>query len=470
MTTRAGTQYLNRVWNVPQSDAPKYDRGESCGTTASLRAKLKRLTKAQLIDKLLFYMNNDKQSSNVQSSALSSSSISIPASASSAGNNKTSSNTAFYRSGRASLSGILIESLVPLLVEFLPGQAIHRLKCVSRELHKSFGPFASANFHRFRDQFSLAKYFNGLCSSGASLVEVVLDTSDFRTMVPETLLQQCRCDNLRSFKLWYRDDLLVPIRNGMVDIDTGKIIDSKGRVMDDREFSLKVFPPPPGKNVLQLMVDKCAVTLTELRIGLKGHSRQSKSDLLPSSIINLKNLVSLEVSMGNPLEVLDVVSKLGKLRRFAWTDTDHTGICYNPIDSVNYIIRSDSLEFVELCIGKGIILAGIECPNLRNIDMLPRAHGGGFCEFPFLDWHRGFIYLINDEVGRFVDYRAPVAHYVLTDTGYTPLQEATDHEQALYGCHFIQVNPTEANGNVSWLKVFSRIYLPAECTLQRKKF
>ena len=54
MTTRAVTEYLNRVKNVQkyssQFGEPKHDPGVSSGTTAAanLRAKLKRLTKAQL--------------------------------------------------------------------------------------------------------------------------------------------------------------------------------------------------------------------------------------------------------------------------------------------------------------------------------------------------------------------------------------------------------------------------------------
>ena len=345
---------------------------------------LKRLTKAQLIEKLLFHMNNDEQNSYVQNNCtISNSSISLPAASASSNANHKTSNSTIIRSCRATLSGILIDNIVSLIVEYLPGQSIHRLKCVSRELHKRFGTFASANFHRFRNQFSLAKYFNSLCSSGASLVEVTLDTSDFKTMVPETLLQQCRCDNLRSFKLWYRDDLLVPIRNCTVNIETDEILDSKGKVMNDEDFRLAVSPPC-GKNVLQLLTEKCADTLTELRVGLKGYSdRYSKSNLLSSSIISLKNLISLEISMGSPLEVMDAVAKLQKLRRFSWLNRINAkAFNYHPIDSVNYIIRSDSLEFVKLAIGKGTLLAGIECPNLHNVELLP--NGGGFCEFRFL--------------------------------------------------------------------------------------
>lgn len=460
MTTRAGTLYVN-IKKITKKSVKATCRNKrnivlpDIDTTCKiLRKQLEKMTKSQLIDKLIAYMNP-----NVEKTSNDPSMRSLPASPSST---TTTTNSSLFRCRSVNFSEILIDSVVPLVIQFLPGQSIHRLKCVSRELYKTLGSFTSANFHRFGDVFSHTKYFNTLCGSNASLIEVKLDTVNFKTMEPETLLQLCRCDYLRSFKLWYRGGFGHLLHNCTVDLVTGKMLDPMGRVMGKEDYSPQLAPPC-GKDVLQLLTEKCASTLTELRIELTASDSRSK--LRPGDLINLQNLTSLEISMGDPLEVLNVVTKLGKLRKFAFTSNGHTqfqGIEYNPLDSVNYILRSEYLEYVKLSLGKGKILAGIDCPNLRTIEMNCAPYGSGFREFRWLHWYKGFSCIHPDYDREGIE----VSNYVSTDEGYIPVELVTDDEHAFYGLHFIRVDPTEVGGNFSWLKVHTKIQFPAGCVIK----
>ena len=445
MTTRAGTPYgknfveksnfnnRKRSYNNKRNGLVP-DNVDTVGVVT--RTMLEKLTKAQLIDKLLAHM----YTYNIEQTVSNGKNVSSSSTAADQTNNTTT-----FRCSRVTFSGVLIASVIPHVIKFLSGQSIHRLKCVSRDVHKFVDPFTSANFHRYYQVSPFKQYFNSLCSSTASLIEVKLDTAIYSSL-PETLLQLCRCDYLRSFKLWYRGffDHVVP-----------------GYTVD----------PLDQKNVLQLLAEKCSSTLTELRVGLQ--SREFfRSNLLPRDLINLQNLTSLEISMGDPREVLDVVAKLGKLRRFNWVSNSNYGIDYNPIDSVNYILRSDSLQHVELGLGKGKVLAGINCPNLRTMEMMMTSfYGTGFMEFECLECYSGFSCLFNDYERAIVcadtDADATdVTNYVSTDAGNTPLEDVTDDKHAFYGWHFIKINPTEVHGYVRWIKVHTKIHWPTDCVIK----
>ena len=62
------------------------------------------------------------------------------------------------------------------------------------------------------------------------------------------------------------------------------------------------------------------------------------------------------------------------------------------VQSITHSTRltTTSLEYVKLSLGKGKILAGINCPNLRTIEMNREAFSDGFREFQCLNLYKGF--------------------------------------------------------------------------------
>jgi hypothetical protein len=308
-------------------------------------------------------------------------------------------------------------------------------------------------------------------------------------LVVESLLDRCGCAALRSFKLWIRGNTFGPYVYAN-NLSREFVVNYNNRTapigFDPNHLLARVDPTyqpidrSDRKDVLSILAFKCPLVLEELRIPLqsKSDSRMCSdwlrgdgvSTLSAVSLPAFRNLRTLSVSMGSPLEVLQAVANLPKLKKFAWT-SNRMGIVesYDYLESSRYVLSSASLEIVEIHIGKCVFLADIRCPRLRQL-----THDGGYgggvlsgCDAGnTMFWFDGGSDSIN--WGKTVEKRCIVSRGVRRFmVGFGGLKN-----DACYGQHYEEVDACDREVDHDhdprqrqYRAVFTELELPADCTV-----
>ena len=198
-------------------------------------------------------------------------------------------------------------------------------------------------------------------------------------------------------------------------------------------------------------------------MGSDGVRGDGHSTLSASSLHAFHNLVDLQVSMGEPISVLTAVESLDMLRRFVWS-SNHIGIQYNKHDSQSYVLRSKSLQTVELATGKSFHLADINCPSLQALKL----DGSGI--------YSGGIICGRDVIGHGIWFigQAQNVYYVSESVRYA--DKETVKATALYGLFYEkewgavshldeagEFGEVGAMTNQRFAVVFNELLLPSEC-------
>ena len=390
------------------------------------RNELMKLTKAQLVQKLLDL--NARESNTVSSSSSSSSSATAAASSSSSAaataaassssststlllllssSSSSSSSRSFQDRPRSSihgpssrrsidltgyvslLEGLLCKDVSQRIVSFLPASSMLRLRCISTGLKKSVEKFEIADFTltHLRDPAKILPHWQYFCTKSTSLVELKIELSPFESCVVESLLTRCDCSSLRSVALWYRGTVFGPyiFHHGIDHLFKLKwendtlcpdgFVPNKLLIHVDPTF--RPVAQEDHRDVLAILSSKCAASLTKLRvplsnnrrlIGTDGVSGDGRSSLSAISLHAFRNLVDLEVSMGEPSSVLTAVESLCMLRRFTWL-SNRIGLEYDKHNSPSYVLRSRSLQKVDMAPGKDFFLADIKCSSLQALTL-----------------------------------------------------------------------------------------------------
>ena len=470
------------------------------------RNELMKLTKAQLVQKLLDLNARESDTTTVSSSSSSSSSAAVTAATSSSStttssSSSSSSSRSFQRprssihgpSSRRSidltgyvslLEGLFRKDVSQRIVSFLPASSILRLRCISTGLKKSVEKYEIANFtssYLFRDQVKVLPRWQYLCTKSTSLVELQISISPYESCVIESLLTRCDCSSLRCVILHYQGTVFGPyiFHHGMErDFKLKWENNSSCPEFDPNKLLIHVDPTfqpiaqKDHRDVLSILSSKCAASLTKLRVPLSDNrdlmgademSGDGHSSLNAISLHAFHNLIDLEVSMGEPSSVLKAVESLCMLRRFTWL-SNRIGLKYDKHKSPSYVLRSKSLRTLELKAGKNFYLADINCSSLQFLK-LP---GGGL--------YGGTILCGNDVCSTNWFDRDLTVYCVSDSVRYSgkEMVKATAFYGVFYEKEWSEVSYVDERGefgvagemtNWRFAIVFKELSLPSECNV-----
>jgi hypothetical protein len=298
------------------------------------------------------------------------------------------------------------------ILSFLVVAEILKILAISKEASKTLiAPTVLGAVNFYRHTRKPISYWKFLCHHQTVLQTVSIDVGKVECEIVESLLLRCQTDMLQSFKIWTRGNLCTA-ENGGIDL-TRRFSDQITHPAEVTRYLMRIdntYIPDTSivsarKDILSLLAEKCSNSLESLRISFdsdshdrsQNHYHYWRSNFKPLTMLNFVNLQRLEISMGEPLEVLHVISVLPVLKHFQWLSIQE-GIKYKTEETRRYILRSSSLEVINVGgIGKFFHFFDVQCPLLTELQF----HREGHCYYGgFKSGHdiiKTFQYYINSE-------------------------------------------------------------------------